>query len=221
MLHAERLEQERASEAAEDRTRAFKEAREARARQKAAAAASQPSQREDPLGYDVFESKSHPSTAARPRPSSTAGSGAGVPTGLLVSHRSVQLAHSLGLLLAAAGLPLALLFSTLRVGVLLVLAGVGLARGGGAWLHTVLPHTLQAGSPPRIVAASDGLFTGRGPLDASNWAVERACFLESLAFVCTYGKKNCLTQPMYDGKLTFDKIWRLVSGKLREGVVQC
>ena len=56
-----------------------------------------------------------------------------------------------------------------------------------------------------------------GPNLASEWVMA----LESLAFVCTYGKKNCLTNEMYRGELSLGKIAGLVWGKLREGVVRC
>jgi hypothetical protein len=45
--------------------------------------------------------------------------------------------------------------------------------------------------------------------------------LENLAFVCTYGKRNCLTGRMYTGELSLGKISGLVWSKLREGVTQC
>ena len=50
---------------------------------------------------------------------------------------------------------------------------------------------------------------------------EWAASLENLAFVCTYGKKNCLTGDMYRGELSLGKICSLVGAKLREGVVRC
>ena len=55
----------------------------------------------------------------------------------------------------------------------------------------------------------------------ASWGAEYALALDSLAFVCTYGKKNCLTNDMYHGQLTLGKITGLVVGKLREGVIRC
>ena len=80
---------------------------------------------------------------------------------------------------------------------------------------------LVEGAPPTLVAVSDGLFFGKGPLDAGNWTLEQTVALDSLAYCCTYGKKNCLTSQMYAGELSFGKIARLVYGKLSEGVVRC
>ena len=46
--------------------------------------------------------------------------------------------------------------------------------------------------------------------------------LENLAYTCTYGRKNCLTDKIYgSGPLTLGKIVGPVAGKLSEGVVRC
>jgi hypothetical protein len=142
------------------------------------------------------------------------------------AHRTVQLAHSSGCVLCATGLTLLMLLSRSSgsvYGALLLLAGVGLARGGGTWLHSVLPAMLREGAPPKSteLAVDDGLFAGKGPFDSNAWAQEGQVALESLAWCCTYGKKNCLTSDMYRGDLSLGKVWRLVYGKLSEGIVRC
>ena len=53
------------------------------------------------------------------------------------------------------------------------------------------------------------------------WDLEYDSALECLAFACTYGKQNCLTNDMYSGDLSLGKIWTLVSAKLKEGVIKC
>jgi hypothetical protein len=146
---------------------------------------------------------------------------------LLVMPRTIRLARSAGLVL--------LLFDVLMwlfgCGVLLLsavlLAGVALGNQGGAWLHTRLPTMLVEGAQPKpaeVAAASRlGFFSPMffsSPADclAQEWAL----LLDSLAFVTTYGKKNCLTTDMYDRRpLTLGKVATLVSGKLRDGTIRC
>mmetsp|Transcript_17125 Transcript_17125/g.28680 ORF Transcript_17125/g.28680 Transcript_17125/m.28680 type:complete len:216 (+) Transcript_17125:21-668(+) len=141
---------------------------------------------------------------------------------LVVAHRTVQLAHSAGCVLLALGLLTVLLWSAL-IGVCVILSAVALARSGALWLHGVLPTMLVEGAPPKPfeLAVNNGIFSASGVFDPNAWAVERQVALESLAYVCTYGKKNCLTTQMYTGDLSLGKIWRLVYGKLSEGVVRC
>ena len=69
---------------------------------------------------------------------------------------------------------------------------------------------------------TDGVLASpKALLDGAAWALEWESALESLAFACTYGKKNCLTPQMFAGPLTLAKVCRLVGGKLSEGVVRC
>jgi len=71
-------------------------------------------------------------------------------------------------------------------------------------------------------AAASGLFCVDGVKNfGASFAAEYALALDSLAFVCTYGKKNCLTGDMYQGEQSLGKIVGLVWGKLREGVIRC
>ena len=145
---------------------------------------------------------------------------------LLSQHRTIKLARSLGFTLAISS-PILLLLGFTRVAIVVLLGGVGLARGGGALLHNVLPPMLQETSRPptdsEVASGADvGLFSAQG-LSAFGacWGAECGLALDSLAYVCTYGKKNCLTSDMYRGDLTLGKITGLVWGKLREGVVRC
>ena len=123
-------------------------------------------------------------------------------------------------------LGLVLGFGRTTIGVLM-LGGIGLARGGGALVHSMLPAMLiEVSQPPTAeqmtAAAAAGLYSLAGVKDvAASAAAEYALAVDSLAFVCTYGKKNCLTNDMYRGELTLGKICGLVWGKLREGVVRC
>jgi len=140
------------------------------------------------------------------------------------AHRSVRLARSLGLAIALlALLIIGLLFRSPTWTVATMLACLWLARSGGAWLHGVLPATLREGGAPADASViTDGAFASpKALLDGGAWAMEWEVALENLAFVCTYGKKNCLTNSMYSGELTLGKVCRLVGGKLSEGVVRC
>jgi len=99
------------------------------------------------------------------------------------------------------------------------------ALRGGAWLHSVIPPMLQEGSPPsdaELASASTGIFSLQGLSSLSvslqeEWDVA----IENLAFGCTYGKRNCITSAMYDGKITLRKIVSLVGEKLGQGVLVC
>ena len=113
-------------------------------------------------------------------------------------HRSIRLAHSLGGILVCVALLLLLLFSSRTWGVVFALAGVGLGRNGGGWLHGVLPAMWQEGKAPTAAAVAaatgSGIFglagvKSPGTALATEWTVA----LENLAFLCTYGKQNCLT----------------------------
>lgn len=149
------------------------------------------------------------------------------PSGLVPlksAHRSVRLARSLGLGVALlAVLVPGLLFRSATWTALPLLAGLALARSGGPWLHGVLPAMLLEGAPPAAPAVASGgaLSSPRALLDGRAWAEEWEVALDNLAFVCTYGKKNCLTNQMYSGPLSLGKICSLVGGKLSEGVVRC
>ena len=119
-----------------------------------------------------------------------------------------------------------LLFGSWRAAVVLMLVGAGLARGGGAWLHGVVPDMLREGKPPtpeQMAAAAPVLF---GPHGVQNGGASLSfaweLMLENLAYTCTYGRKNCLTDKIYgSGPLTLGKIVGPVAGKLSEGVVRC
>jgi hypothetical protein len=149
------------------------------------------------------------------------------PSGLVPlksAHRSVRLARSLGLGVAmVAVLVPGLVFRSATWTALPLLAGLALARSGGPWLHGILPAMLLEGPPPAAPAVASGgaLASPRAILDGRAWAEEWEVALENLAFVCTYGKKNCLTGQMYSGPLSLGKICSLVGGKLSEGVVRC
>jgi len=152
---------------------------------------------------------------------------AAAPSSLLSAHRSIRLARmfAVGLHLLTV-LCLVLGCGRYTIG-LLFLGGLGLARGGGAFLHGLLPPMLlEAQQPPTAeqmaAAATVGLYSLSGVKDFGNSAPQEwALALDSLAFVCTYGKKNCLTDAMYSGELSLGKITGLVWGKLREGVIRC
>jgi hypothetical protein len=107
----------------------------------------------------------------------------------------------------------------------LALIGVGLARSGGAQLHALLPAMLREGPPPtqaQVDAAPKALF-GQGVF-ASPSAVlseEHSVLLENLAFCCSYGKTNCITNELYSGELSLGKICKTVGAKLAEGTLRC
>ena len=167
-----------------------------------------------------------------PLPSSWAASSrptAAPPSNLMSAHRSIRLARAIGLaacVLAALSLALG---AGWRFSLVFFLLSVGFARAGAGILHNLLPPTLiEAGAKPptdvEIAAASvAGLFCVEGAKNIGvSLAAEYELALDSLAFVCTYGKKNCLTDKMYSGQpLSLGKIARLVWGKLSEGVVRC
>ena len=118
-------------------------------------------------------------------------------------------------------------FGRYTVGVLL-LSGVGLARGGAQLVHGLLPPMLlEKSAPPtdaEVAAASNaGFYCVEGLKNFStSLSAEYALALDSLAFTCTYGNKNCLTNDMYrGGPPSLGKICGLVWGKVREGVFRC
>jgi len=113
------------------------------------------------------------------------------------------------------------------VGILL-LGGIGLARAGGQFVHNLLPPMLlEKPTPPTgaeiASAASAGLYCMEGAKSlGTSVSAEYALALDSLAFTCTYGQKNCLTTDMYrGGPPSLGKILGLVGGKLREGIIRC
>ena len=142
------------------------------------------------------------------------------------AHRSIKLAHMAGIIGQFIALLAFLLFGSWRAAVVLMLVGAGLARGGGAWLHGVVPDMLREGKPPtpeQMAAAAPVLF---GPHGVQNGGASLSfaweLMLENLAYTCTYGRKNCLTDKIYgSGPLTLGKIVGPVAGKLSEGVVRC
>ena len=103
-----------------------------------------------------------------------------------------------------------LLFGSWRAAVVLALVGAGLARGGGAWLHGVVPDMLREGKPPtpeQMAAAAPVLF---GPHGVQNGGASLSfaweLMLENLAYTCTRGRKNCLTDKIYgSGPLTLGR----------------
>ena len=143
------------------------------------------------------------SWAAKPTP--TPRSTSLPPASLTSAHRSIRLARSLGLALVLLACLLLLLGVGWRVCVFTVLGGIGMARGGGALLHGLLPGTLvEVARPPTATemtaASAVGLWCPAGlkTFGASSEA-EYNLALDSLAFCCTYGRKNCLTDAMYSG----------------------
>ena len=160
---------------------------------------------------------------AKPKPSPTSN---GLHT-LIGAHRSIKLARSFGFASAAVGM-LLLLFGAGRMTVLLfVLGGIGLARGGAALMHGLMPGMLiESPRPPTpdemARASAVGLFSLEGVKTFGvSLGAEYMLALDSLAWCCTYGKKNCLSDAMYSGELSLGKITSLVWGKLREGVIRC
>jgi hypothetical protein len=149
---------------------------------------------------------------------------------LIAAHRSIRLARMFGFGANLLSLLLLAFGWSFRsyIFLLFFLGGIGLARGGGRFLHHNLPAMLIESSKPPTdfelgAASATGLYSLEG-LKSVGTALpaEYALALDTLAFVCTYGKKNCLTDAMYSGQpLTLGKIAGLVGGKLREGVVRC
>lgn len=163
-----------------------------------------------------------------PLPASWAASAQPRPNALLSAHRTIRLGRAIGLAACALSLLLLALGVGWRVAVVCLLLAVGFSRAGAAVLHGLLPPTLiEAGAKPPTDAeiatsSSMGLFCVDGVKNfGASLSAEYDLALDSLAFVCTYGKKNCLTDKMYHGPITLGKIVGLVVGKLREGVVQC
>jgi len=180
------------------------------------------------------EARRGPPAASGPLPASwaarkpTAQRRAAPPSDLLSAHRSIRLARALGLASCFVACLLLVFGFGWRTLAVFSLGGVGFARAGATLLHGVLPPMLiEAGAkPPKDTeiasAAASGLFCVEGLKSiGTSYAGEYALALDSLAFVCTYGKKNCLTDSMYSGELTLGKIVGLVGGKLREGVIRC
>ena len=200
-----------------------------------------------------------PPAATPPLPRSWAASRAPAPAAsagaLLSFHRSIRLARSIGLAATVLTALLIVLGAGWRAIIITLLVAVGFARGGARLLHGLLPPTLiESGAKPptdaeMAAAAGAGLFCVDGiKTFGDSLAAEYALALDSLAFVCTYGKKNCLTNEMcgtlwprrvalasphhprpvrplaarrYSGPMSLGKIAGLVWGKLREGVVRC
>jgi len=152
-------------------------------------------------------------------------------TKLLSAHRSIRQAHAISLLMilgiVVLWLPIItyLLGTAWRYPALLFCGATYQARFGAAWVHSLVPPLLREGQPPKpdeVSQASPGLFT----LDAFQNPTGRGMeewesFLENTAFVCTYGKTNCLTSQMYAGEITLGKIVSLVSDKLSQGTFAC
>jgi hypothetical protein len=141
------------------------------------------------------------------------------------AHRSIRIAHSIGLAVEVLCLISLLVFGFGTTTLFVMLLGGGLARSGGTALHSMLPAMLREGQPPsaqEVEAAPVGLFGKSGlanPGDAL--ADEYGVLVENLAFGCTYGKSNCLTNAMYTGELSLGKVVSLVSGKIAEGTLRC
>ena len=132
------------------------------------------------------------------RSASTATSApAGVVSAPSNAHRSIRLARMFGFGVNLVALLLLALGLGWRTVVVVFLAGVGLARGGGRICHNALPDMLiETSRPPTDAeiesAGREGLYSLEGAKRFSTaLASEYALALDSLAFVCTYGKKNC------------------------------
>lgn len=174
----------------------------------------------------------HPRTqaAAQPRPSYQTRHRPAQPDRatltLLQSHSAILMARSIGTTIIFISLLLFLVYREWRVIVAGSVVGALFARSGAEWLYSILPAMLKEGAPPtseaQATASSTGLYS-RQVIDSPAAAIssEHRVFLHALAFVCTYGRKNCLTGQMYDGELSFGKIFRLVGSKLAVGTVRC
>ena len=147
---------------------------------------------------------------------------------LLIAHRSIRLARALGLIILFFSLLSFFLFGMETWVILFYLASFLIARFGAPILHSSLPLMLVEGTPPQPshadTVAGCGLFSlalFNSPLAAFD--AEWTSFVESSAFVATYGKKNCLTDKIYGGPelLSLRKVLSAVVGKLREGRVSC
>lgn len=159
--------------------------------------------------------------ATQPLPSKQESPGAP----LSKAHRSIRLAHTLGFILSTTALAFLLLFGVGRVLLGMLALGVLCARSGGPWLHGVMPACLQEGAAPGADEAArteKGIFSVQGLQNFSTaLGDEYGLFLDSLAFVVTYGKKNCLTNDVYSSPLSLPRIMSLVQSKLAAGLVQC
>ena len=146
---------------------------------------------------------------------------------LVAAHRSIKLARSFGLACVALGLLLLIMGAGRTAVGVFVLGGIGMARAGAGLLHGALPSMLhESNRPPTAeeiaLSSSVGLFSLDGLKNVGeSLGAEYALALDSLAWCCSYGKKNCLTDQMYAGELSLGKICALVWGKLREGVIRC
>ena len=108
--------------------------------------------------------------------------------------------------------------------------GVGASRmvrrRTSTFTHSTMRPSCSEGKPPtpeQMAAAAPVLF---GPHGVQNGGASLSfaweLMLENLAYTCTYGRKNCLTDKIYgSGPLTLGKIVGPVAGKLSEGVVRC
>jgi hypothetical protein len=153
-------------------------------------------------GHGASAAAAKPSAAlpwGRSSSSSSTASSSAPPANLLSAHRSIRLARMFGFganLLAI--LCLVLGCGRYTVGILL-LGGIGLARAGGQFVHNLLPPMLlEKPTPPTgaeiASAASAGLYCMEGAKSlGTSVSAEYALALDSLAFTCTYGQKNCLT----------------------------
>mmetsp|Transcript_6978 Transcript_6978/g.19002 ORF Transcript_6978/g.19002 Transcript_6978/m.19002 type:complete len:214 (+) Transcript_6978:74-715(+) len=144
---------------------------------------------------------------------------------LMKAHRSIRMAHSIALAAIFLSALLILLFGFSTTYLLVVAICAGLARSGGAMLHGCLPANLQEGAAPsqaQVDNAPKALFSPDGLRDFSAaLSMEYSVLVENLAFACTYGKRNCLTNDMYSGELSLGKVAGLVWGKLSQGVLRC
>ncbi|KAG8471075.1 hypothetical protein KFE25_009496 [Diacronema lutheri] len=147
------------------------------------------------------------------------------PSALAKAHRSIRMAHSLALVVEVLCALSLFVFGFGTTTLCVMLLAAGFARSGGALAHGALPSTLREGAPPsaaEVEAAAKGAF-GPGLLSAPAAALadEYRVLVENLAFACTYGKKNCLTNDMYAGELSLGKVCSLVAAKLSDGTLRC
>lgn len=161
-------------------------------------------------------------SGAAARPASASRS---APSALSKAHRSIRMAHTLALAVELACLLSLALFGLGKTAAFVMLLAFGFARSGGTVLHSLLPANLREGpapSPAEVDAASKGAF-GPGLLASPADALsdEYRAGVENLAFACTFGKKNCLTNDMYSGELSLGKICSLVGAKLADGTIRC